>query len=640
MRSGDSPLTDNPRQIKGHILFLGVVLVAINSYWALMGSEVWHSTQLTIASLFFNAVFTLLVLVLINLPLKRFAPRLALSQADLLTLYTMVVMVTTISGHTMMGYLLPVIEHAFWYASPENEWEQLFGAHVPDWIAIKDKEALRGFFQGDSNLYTPTNLIPWIQPVVAWSLFVIALWLVLLSLTIFLRKQWTENEKLSYPIVQLPIAMTTDPVAFFTNRWMWIGFGIVAVLDLINGLHYITPTVPYLNIKNQTLFQFSANPWRAMGPFRISFYPFVIGLMFFTPLDLSFSCWFFYLFGRGLRIMGAAVGLQTVYPFEQSVGAWVALGMIPIWMGRKFYLQVIRRIVGLPGQVTDDDEPMRYRTAASLGMLGLTFLVFFCQQAGMTLWAIALFFAIYFPMVIAITRSRAEIGPPVHTLIYVDPGRTMVTTLGTRRLGIPNLTILTYLYPLNRCFRANPMPSELEALRIAERTNIGYRQVLTGVILTIVFGIFFTFWVYIHMMYDLGVNSKARGWIRTMGWEFFNRLQNWLVHPREPNVGELVGIGGGFGFTVFLMVMKIRFLWWPFHPGGYVLTTGGGLGREWFAVFLSWLAKFIILRAGGVKLYRQAVPFFLGLILGDYTLGCIWSIVGIVFQMPTYGVWH
>ena len=119
MHSGDSPLTDNPRQIKGHILFLGVVLVAINSYWALMGSEVWHSTQLTIASLFFNAVFTLLVLVLINLPLKRFSPRLALSQADLLTLYTMVVMVTTISGHTMMGYLLPVIEHAFWYASPE-----------------------------------------------------------------------------------------------------------------------------------------------------------------------------------------------------------------------------------------------------------------------------------------------------------------------------------------------------------------------------------------------------------------------------------------------------------------------------------------------------------------------------------------
>ena len=54
-----------------------------------MGTEVWHSTQLTIASLFFNAVFTLLVFVLINLLLQRFIPRLAMSQADLQTIYVM-----------------------------------------------------------------------------------------------------------------------------------------------------------------------------------------------------------------------------------------------------------------------------------------------------------------------------------------------------------------------------------------------------------------------------------------------------------------------------------------------------------------------------------------------------------------------
>ena len=215
----------NRGAVKGHILLLGLVLVAINSYWTLMSSEVWHSTQLTIASLFFNAVFTLLVLVVINLPLQRFAPKLALDQADLLTLYAMVVMVTTISGHTMMGYLLPVIAHAFWYASAENDWEQLFTAHVPNWLAVKDKGALNGFFRGETNLYTSSNLTPWLQPVLAWSLFVIALWLVLFSLVVFLRKQWTENEKLSYPIVQSPIAMAANPSNFFFESlgvgWLW-----------------------------------------------------------------------------------------------------------------------------------------------------------------------------------------------------------------------------------------------------------------------------------------------------------------------------------------------------------------------------------------------------------------------------------
>ena len=70
------------------------------------------------------------------------------------------------------------------------------------------------------------------------------------------------------------------------------------------------------------------------------------------------------------------------------------------------------------------------------------------------------------------------------------------------------------------------------------------------------------------------------------------------------------------------------------------MVSGTGMGRLWFPIFLSWLAKATVLKIGGVKLYRQAVPFFLGLILGDYTLGCIWSLIGLVLKMPTYIVWH
>ena len=133
--------------VKPHILLIGLALVAFNSYWCLMGTEVWHSTQLTIASLFFNAVFTLLVFVLANLLLQKFVPQLAMSQADLQTIYVMVVMLTTISGHTMMGYLIPVLAHAFQFASPENEWIPLFGHHIPTWIAVQSPRILDGFYE-------------------------------------------------------------------------------------------------------------------------------------------------------------------------------------------------------------------------------------------------------------------------------------------------------------------------------------------------------------------------------------------------------------------------------------------------------------------------------------------------------------
>ncbi|HIO50031.1 TPA: hypothetical protein EYN23_22165 [Candidatus Poribacteria bacterium] len=632
-------------RIKIHILLIGLVLVGFNSLWVLMGTEIWHSTQMTIASLFFNAVFSLLVLVLINLILEKTIPWLVMSQADLQTMYVMVVMLTTISGHTMMGYLLPVITHAFWFASPENEWRQLFGHHILDWIAIKNPDILHGYYQGDSTLYTYERLHAWLPVIISWSAFVIALWLVLLALTVLLRKQWTENEKLSYPIVQLPIAMTNNPKKFFTNHWMWIGFGVAGSAELLNGLNYLFPTIPSLPIKGLSLGQFSSRPWSAMGSIHVSFYPFAIGLMFFTPLDLSFSCWVFYLLGRIQLIVNDAIGGQNIYHLEQQAGAWIAFGFIPLWTGRQYYLRLLFQIFGKRNSTdsdksSDQTEPMTYRAAIIMMATGLVFLIFFCHQIGMSLWTILLFLMIYFPMVIGVTRIRAEVGPPIHQMIFVDPGRTMVAALGTRRLGTNNLTGLTFLYPFVRCFRAHPMPSELEAFRIAERTQIGYRQLQTGMIIAIIFGVLFTFWIYLHIMYQMGAASKARGWLVYMGWESFNRLQTWIVHPRNSNVTEVGVITSSFLFTILLLIMKNSFLWWPLHPGGYVLVTGTGFSGLWFTALLSWTVKATVLKIGGVRLYRKAVPFFLGLILGDYTLGCLWSLLGLALEMPTYIVWH
>jgi len=634
----ESKLSTKP--VRWYVIVIGLLLLLINTYWVFMGSEVWHSTQLTIASLFFNAVFTLLLLVLINLVIQRITPKYALTQADLLIIYTMIVMLSTISGHPMMGYLLPAIEHPFWFATEENEWEQLFSNYLPTWLVVHDRDALQGYFEGNSTLYTVKHLKAWMMPVLSWSAFIIVLWMVLMFMSVLLRKQWMENEKLSYPIVQLPIAMTSEPSRFFKNKFMWIGFAIAASIEIWNGFAFIYPTLPMLQVKNYAVGQFSSRPWNAMGTINTSFYPFVIGIMFFTPLDLSFSCWFFYVMQKLQWVFASMVGVNNIYPYEQSLGAWVALGIIPLWMGRRFFLQAIRKIIGIKSTVDDSSEPVKYRTAALGIVVGLLFLGFFCYQMGMAWWVILIYPLIYFPMVLGITRSRAEIGPPVHTLIYIDPGRVLVTLFGTRKLGTSTLASFTLLYPFNRCYRVNPMPSELEAFRIAERSHIDSRKLMIGMIIAIVAGVLLTFWVYLHVLYQMGAESKARGWIVYMGWETYNRLGSWLTDPRVPNYTEVSVMMGGFLFTMLLMAMKIKFIWWPFHPAGYVLAVAEGLGYFWFAVFISWFIKFLILRFGGAKGFRKAAPVFLGLILGDYTLGCLWSIFGIIFQMPTYGVWH
>ncbi|MGB9588606.1 MAG: DUF6784 domain-containing protein, partial [Armatimonadota bacterium] len=50
-------------------------------------------------------------------------------------------------------------------------------------------------------------------------------------------------------------------------------------------------------------------------------------------------------------------------------------------------------------------------------------------------------------------------------------------------------------------------------------------------------------------------------------------------------------------------------------------------------------AKFFTLRFGGLTTYRRFLPFFFGLILGEITIGSLWSIIGIVLGVPTYDFW-
>ena len=103
------------------------------------------------------------------------------------------------------------------------------------------------------------------------------------------RKPWTQHEKLAYPVIQAPMLLFTQTQALFQSRLFWIGFAAVALLDVINGLHYFYPAIPEVSVVHVANIQsyFPDRPWRDMGPMVASFYPFAIGLCFFMPLDLG-----------------------------------------------------------------------------------------------------------------------------------------------------------------------------------------------------------------------------------------------------------------------------------------------------------------------------------------------------------------
>ena len=136
------------------------------------------------------------------------------------------------------------------------------------------------------------------------------------------RKQWTEHEKLSYPIIQLPLELTSigNRTNLLRNKMMWLGFGIAGAIDILNGLHHLYPTVPSLGGRLYDLRPFfTQKPWSAIGWTPIAVFPFAVGMAFFIPLDLSFSCWFFYLFWKGGTCLWGCLGLCVVCQIFRSL---------------------------------------------------------------------------------------------------------------------------------------------------------------------------------------------------------------------------------------------------------------------------------------------------------------------------------
>ena len=633
-------------------IIIGLLLVPVCIYWVMMTEVKWYVLQGTSIPLFVRPIFILFILTGCNSLSRKYFPRLGLRNGELLIVYFIMVISCTFSGHDMLQNLLGSIGHSTWYATEENEWNTLFMNYIPDWLFVKNRAVLKGFYEGKSSLYADGIFRAWLIPIAAWTVFVITLNFIMLCINVLVRRQWTEHEKLAYPIIQLPIAMIRQDStsSFFGNKAMWTGFAAAFGISVLNGLHFLYPVVPELNVSMRDVgHYFTSKPWNAVGWVPISLFPFAIGLAFFLPLDLSFSCWFFYVFRKIINIGGAVAGMNSLpgFPYfnEQASGAWIALAFVALWASRRHLMGIIVGIIRRGSSETAleyANEPMSYR-AAVLGLFGgILFLIIFSGYAGMSAWVAFTLFSIYFLLSIAMTRVRAELGAP-HEIYFVNPQEIMNATIVTKALGPANIAIVCSYYWWNRCYRNHQMPTQLEAFKMAEMIHLKNMRRLPFVILIAgLFSILIGFWIGLDLYYREGAETGLQGGHTWVGWETFNRLQGWLNSPSSgPDAIRLSFMVIGFVFVTSMMFLRMRFFWWPLHPAGYALAVSYAMEYYWFAFLISWIIKWVILKFGGISNHRKATPFFLGVILGDYTMGSIWSIIGAgIFHAPVYRMFY
>ncbi|MCX7598610.1 MAG: hypothetical protein N2512_07040 [Armatimonadetes bacterium] len=639
---------DRAKRVRPRIwraVVLSLVLAPLHTYW-LINLEVARCTGFsTTVSIFFNVILTIVALAAINCVLRRLWPRAALTRAELITVYIMLSLVTALASIDMLDALICLMPYAHWHATPENRWEEVFFDYLPRHWLVSDPAAVQAFYAGGTTIYRMDYIRAWAGPVVLWAVFVVALTTVMLCLNVLIRRRWMDQERLNYPIALMPYDLTDPSGGIFRSRGLWAGFAVAALYDTINGFHSIWPIIPTVNLQNFRVdVHLRSAPWDAIGYTPLALFPFIVGLGYLLPQELLVSFWVFFLVWKAEKIAARAFGLPVGFhqwPFldEQAFGCYAAIALYALWAMREHLKQAWQAAV--EGRPRAPDDPFSYRTAVIGATAGVLVLIAIVVHGGLPVGVALAFFAIYYLIALCVTRMRAQFGPPTHDMHFSGPDHTLTSLLGTRAFQPRALTALTYLYAFNRAYRSHPMPHQLETIKMCQRAGIDSQGLALAMIGAVAWGAVVYFWTYLHMAYSLGAEHKMLSWC-TWGYgaEAFGRLQSWLTAPAGPRIPVIGAVIWGFISTVGLMGLQARYVWLPLHPLGYALSTGHSAQWTYSSLFVAWAIKSTITRFWGHKAYQRAVPFFLGLVLGEFIVGGIWTIVGIFTGRATFSFWR
>ena len=114
----------------------------------------------------------------------------------------------------------------------------MFWGYLPQWALMSDTKAAAGYCSATTALYTPDHLRAWLPPSLIWTGFVRAA-VLMQCVNVLIRKQWTDNERLTYPLVRLPLEITDaqpfgrgrSGLPLTQSRLFWLGFVLAAAID-------------------------------------------------------------------------------------------------------------------------------------------------------------------------------------------------------------------------------------------------------------------------------------------------------------------------------------------------------------------------------------------------------------------------
>jgi hypothetical protein len=480
----------------------------------------------------------------------------------------------------------------------------------------------------------------WLKGFLAWIPLLGSAMTAFLAMSALVRRQWIHNERLTYPIGNVLVNYLQDPqpgkrsAAVFRSKAFWVAFSIVALWLLSQPLKDLGILPVSMPTKISLRHSFDSAPfnlgyadWGYLNP---TIYFSIIGLAFFLPADISFSVWFCFIFGNAVYALCRQQGIAVdgSMPSKVSMGGWFVECLLIIWIGRRYYLQLLRAAF-----VSSDDPDLREMRPITWAFLASALgMVVAMTALGAQFGSACIAALVYLGLGLVLGRLVAEAGLPfIQTPMFWSASNVIYSLTG---LAAP-LAALVPLTMLAQTLCADPrehlVPFAVNAEFLVEKANVRRRSWLIIALVvvsggTLVAGACMLWCGYAHDgQQNMDSWWKVGPFLGTLGQGASHALGG---DPIPSSTYTAYAVGGIM--TAGLGIARLAWAWWPIHPLGFLVMASYPLYRIWFGFFLGWLAKALVMRYGGMQLYNRLKPVALGLIAGEAVIAGVFLIIGLI----------
>ena len=620
--------------ISRRAVVLGLALAVLINIWVPFGSFLVQSSRMTMSHLPIAVLIPFFFLLfIVNPALRTWRPAWVLNGGELALVFVMMFVASLVPGKVMVAYLIGVIATPYYFARPENQWAATFFDYLPDWLLVSNQgNTLVWFYEGIPEGAGDVIWGPWLPPLFWWLTFFVVLFFMGACMSTIMRRTWVSHERLAFPLVRMAVDLIrqdeqterTFP-GFVYDRMFQVGFGVTLALMVwnIGAFWGAIPPIPI-----GVLYRSTMTLMEGTDAIRVSVNIYTLCFAFLAPVEITFSLWFFALLGVlegglldkvGLQYSGSPVGANAVVK-AQFFGGFIVFVFWHLWTAREQIADVFRR--ALRGGRQPPTELMSYRVAV-LGLAGsVVYLVAWLVGSGLSWQVVPVYLLFLFVLYLGTARIIAQTGLAFLDL-PVNAHHFTILTLGSGNIDPQSLTTLGLGSAYARNWRGMGIGTIAQSDKVMSDLQQDKRGILVLMIVTFVISMLTSvlYTVYIGNTtvgaYNFGERDAFGGKINE---SYFDDIVRWIRNADQLQPPEFMFMILGGVIMLAMTALSHRFPGWPLAPVGFTVAFADVIRLLMFSLFLAWLIKMLLMRIGGVTIYRRAQPFAWGVLVA-YTVG-------------------